>query len=367
MSSITRVAARTVRLNNTTLATAYGSGKNTREHLFLAVYNETGLAGIAEGSPLPHFSGEQASEMKVVVEQVLAPAIIGLDAFNLEAIQQALDRALARNESSKSALINAVHDLQGKLLNAPVTQILGGRLRERVPVAGAVGIEDHATIIARAHTLFERGITTFKFKVGSDVRRDLGAIAAVRAEFGDAVELRADANGGYSLADARRFLRGVERFDPQYVEQPLPAQDLRGLALLRQASLVPIAVDESLFGLRDAIEIIKHDAADVFVIKLIKLGGLFNARKVVALAEAAGITCVCVSPYETDLGGSANVHLAASSSAFRYAAELGTGVSQVALPGAARLGFEAGHVPVPASPGLGIDLPAGFFEEARPA
>lgn len=362
MSRIARVRARCVPLENVTLATSYGSGSTVRHHLFVAVETDDGARGVAEGSPLPHFSGERGQDMLRVVETAFAPALTGLDAFNLEAVHQALDRALAHNSASKAALVNAVFDLQGRLLGKPVTTLLGGRLRERVAVAGAVGIEETDRLLARARALFEAGVRTLKFKVGGDLRRDIEAIAAVRHEFGREVEIRADANGGYRLPEARRFLEGVRRLDLQYLEQPLPARDLPGLAALRRSALVPIAVDESLFSLADALQIVRQEAADVLVVKLIKLGGLHNARKVAALAEAAGLACVTVSPYETDLGGSANLHLSASSRAFTYAAELGTGATQVALADADRLNIEGGFAEVPASAGLGVGLPQGFFD-----
>lgn len=364
MSLIRTVHTRVVTLDNPSLATSYGPGLTRRDHLFVAIESEEGTTGVAEGSPLPHFSGEYASEMKRLVDEILAPALIGHNVFNLEVIGQALNNAIARHSASKSALVNAIYDLQGNLLDAPVSRLLGGSLTQRIPLAGAIGIEDEATVVARARQLFGDGVRTFKFKVGADVRRDLAALAAVRAEFGNAVELRADANGGYTLAEARRFLAGAEKIALQYFEQPLPGHDLTGLARLRASTLVPIAVDESLYGLQDAIQIIKQEAADVFIIKLIKLGGLYGARKVAAIAEAAGVACVCVSPYETDLGGSANVHLAASSSAFPYAAELGTGVSQVRLEGMTGLSTTDGFVAVPVRAGLGIDLPDGFFTNA---
>lgn len=364
MTQIRAVHARVVSLDNTTLATSYGRGRTRREHLFVAVESADGVTGTAEGSPLPHFSGERAQEMKQVVDAVLGPALIGLDLFNLEAIERTLAAAIAHHQASKSALVNATYDLQGKLLSAPAARLLGGQLRDTVPLAGAIGIEDEAVVLERARKLFAGGIRTFKFKIGGDVRRDLAALSAVREEFGHEVELRADANGGYTLAEARRFLSGAGHLSLQYLEQPLPGHDLSGLARLRASTLVPIAVDESLFGLNDAIEIVKHEAADVFVIKLIKLGGLYNARKVASVAEAAGITCVCVSPYETDLGGSANVHLAASSGAFRYAAELGTGVTEVRVAGMNRLTASGGSVEVPSAAGLGVSLPEGFFAAA---
>ena len=361
---IRSVRVRKVLLDNITLRTSYGANATQREHVFVAVQAEDGTEGVGEGSPLPHFSGERAQEMQNVIRDVFAPTLIGCDPFELERAVLALDRALPHHHASKAALVSALVDLQGKLVERPAHQLLGGKLADRIPVAGAVGIEEPGQVVANIKTLLSRGVRTFKLKVGAEVERDVRVINTLRDEFGMDIELRADANAGFTQANALRFLQGVEGSRLQYLEQPLPPRDLHGLAQLRSRSTVPIAVDESLFGVKDALNIVRSDAADVFIIKLIKLGGLHNARKVIAIAEAAGITCVAVSPYETALGVSANIHLAASSAAFRFAAELGVGVSEVELAGASKLSYENGVVPVPSAPGLGIRLPADFFESA---
>lgn len=361
---IRSVRVRKILLNNTTLQTSYGANATQREHVFVSLQTEDGTEGFGEGSPLPHFSGERALEMHSVIRDVFAPVLVGRDPFELERAVLALDRALPHHHASKAALVSALIDLQGKLIEHPAHHLLGGRLADCVPVAGAVGIEEPGQVVAKVRDLFDRGVRTFKLKVGAEVERDVRVINTLRSEFGMDIELRADANAGFTQADALRFLQGVTDSGLQYLEQPLPPHDLHGLARLRSRSTVPIAVDESLFGVKDALNIVRNDAADVFIIKLIKLGGLHNARKVVAVAEAAGIACVAVSPYETALGVSANIHLAVSSAAFRFAAELGVGVSEVELSGASKLGYDNGAVLLPAAPGLGIQLPASFFESA---
>lgn len=348
-------------LQNQTLNTSYGSGLTERMHLFVQVETESGAIGTAEGSPLPHFNGEYAENMERVVSNRLAPALVGQDAGNTELLQQRLNAALAGNPSSKAALMNAVLDAQTKDLGVPAAQLLGGVLRRRFPIAGAAGIGEVEDVLERTRRLYEAGFRTIKLKVGTAVDRDVERVAAVRTEFGTALEIRADANGGYGRADARRFLERTRQYDLQYLEQPLPAADLSGLAGLRQVSATAIAVDESLYGLGDAIEVVRSEAADVFVIKLIKLGGLFNARKVVSVAEGAGVSCVVVSPYETDLGSAANVHLAASSDAFSFAIELGVGVTAVKMQGMDKLDSDHGSVSLPSGSGFGISAPDWLF------
>ncbi|SJM32261.1 mandelate racemase/muconate lactonizing enzyme family protein [Mesorhizobium delmotii] len=268
--------------------------------------------------------------MVSLIRDVLAPTLIGLSAFDVERAGHALDKALPHHSPSKASLINAMYDLQGKLLGQPANTFLGGCFHNQIPVA--VGIDDENDVINRVKSLWDQGIRTIKFKVGGEVDRDIRLIKRLRDSFPDTLEIRPDANAGFTFSEAFRFLKAVGDCRLQYFEQPLPPGDLRGLARLRELG-TPIAVDESLFGLNYALGLARADAADVFIIKLIKLGGLHQASKVVAIAEAAGIACVVVSPYETSLGVAANLHLAASSRAFPYAAELGTGVSTAHLPG----------------------------------
>lgn len=150
-------------------------------------------------------------------------------------------------------------------------------------------------------------------------------------------------------------------------DAPLRPGDLRGLARLRSAITTPIAIDESLFSVADALEAVRHDAADVSVVKLITLGGLRAARTVTTIAEVAGLRCVAVSPYETVLGVAANLHLSASSVTFPYAAEIGTVVSAVVLSGATGLQARDGLVDVLKGPGVGVNVAAEVFDEAPAA
>lgn len=362
---IASIAVAIVELANETLKTSYGSNVAARRHIFVAVSDDDGVTGYGEGSPLPHFSGERAQEMKAVITDIFGPALMGLDPFEAERAQLALDQALPHHHASKAALMNALFDLQGKRVGLPATALLGGAVRTRLPVGGAVGIEDRDVVAARVRVLWDQGIRTVKFKVGADVARDIDVIRMLRGEFPSDLEIRADANAGFPFPEAQQFLRAVADCRLQYLEQPLKPHDRKGLARLREFG-TRIAADESLFGLEDAFELAAERAVDVFIIKLIKLGGLHQARKVVGLAEAAGIACVAVSPYETALGVAANLHLASTSTAFPFASELGVGVSSVVLEGSEAVVVEDGYALLPEKPGLGIAIPSALFDAAPP-
>lgn len=358
--TVRAVRTAVVELDNLTLQNAYGSKARRRRHLFVAVEAEDGTTGYGEGSPLPHFSGERADAMKAVVDEVFGPALMGADPFAFEAAQQRLDRALPKHQASKAAVVTALYDLAGKLAGRPVHALLGGPVRERLAIGSGVGIEDDATVLAKAEALWAEGVRAFKVKIGADIVRDARILRRLREALPPEAELRADANAGLSFADAARFLRMVEDVRLQYVEQPVAPNDLRSLARLRDLG-TPVAVDESLYGLADALAIVKAEAADVFIVKLIKVGGLTQAKKVAAVAEAAGIRCVAVSPYETALGVAANLHLAAACPAFVWPTEMGVGARAVTMEGMRAPPIRDAVAAVPEGPGVGVTPPAALF------
>lgn len=359
---IDRVITRTLTLHNPTLATSYGGGKSEREHVFVKIIAQGGDFGIGEGSPLPHFTGEHAATIAWAIENVLAPALIGANAADMAGIQSRLEKALPENGTAKTALVTAVYDLVGKVLGLPVCQLLGGRLRERVPVAWGVGIMPPDQTAAEARRLVGRGCSTIKLKVGVDPERDIAAVAETRRAIGPGIPIRVDANQGYAPKAALRAVRGFRDYNVQYLEQPVAKGDLASLSWLRRQSDVPIAVDESLYGPHEAMEIIRHEAADVFVIKLIKAHGLSRAQQVLTIAEAAGIPCTLVSPYETTVGVAANVHLAAAATNVPFACEVGVEPDLRDDP-ATGLQSDHGAVLVPPAPGLGVQLKRDFFAD----
>jgi L-Ala-D/L-Glu epimerase len=358
--SIVRVDARVLSLHNPTLATSYGAGKVERQHVFVRVTAQSGAWGIGEGSPLPHFTGEHAPTISWAIENVLGPALLGASVMDMAGIQARLERAMPHNGTAKNALVTAAYDLAGKMTGQPVCNLLGGRLRERIPTAWGVGILPPEQTAEEARRLVTKGCATVKLKVGVDPERDIAAVALTRQAIGPNIPIRCDANQGYHPKDALRALRGFRDYNIQYLEQPVAAWDLESLAWLRRQSDVRIAADESLYGPFEAMHLIRHEAVDVFVIKLIKVQGLFRARQVLAIAEAAGIQCNLVSPYETSIGAAANVHLAAAAPNVPFACEIGVDADLRDDPGTGLLS-DGGDMLVPTGPGLGVDLRRDLF------
>ena len=234
-STVVGVDARILTLHNPTLATSYGAGKVERQHVFVRVTAAGGEWGIGEGSPLPHFTGEYADTIRWAIDNVLGPALIGASALDFAGVQVRLEKAMPRNGTAKHALVTAVYDLAGKLTGQPICNLLGGRLRDRVPTAWGIGIGTPEQTADEALRLVGKGCATVKLKVGADPDRDIAAVAAVRRAVGPSIPIRCDANTGYHPKDALRVLRGIRDYNVQYLEQPVAAWDLDSAGLAAPA------------------------------------------------------------------------------------------------------------------------------------
>jgi L-alanine-DL-glutamate epimerase-like enolase superfamily enzyme len=336
------------------LTTSYGEAPAVRPHVIVEVATAGGLRGLGEASPLPEFTGETADSVLFVLNQTYLTLLAGRDPVPIGAIMADLDRTLPGNPSAKAAVDMALHDLVGRLLGVPVATLLGGARRPSVRLARAIGIGTVADTVAAAQRHAAAGFGTIKIKVGQDPDADVARVRAVRAAVGPDVRIRIDGNQGYDAATAVAVLRKLEACDLEYIEQPVPAWDHPGMAFVRRATGARVLADEALHSPHDALALIRAEAADLFAIKFVKTGGLTRAREIAAIAEAAGIACVVISPFETQIGAAAGLHMALALPASRHAHELTVFATQ---PELARTGIRLERdtlIPAPL-PGLGVE------------
>lgn len=340
---------------------SHGADARQRDHVLVRISDADGAAGFGEASPLTFFTGETAESVRHAIGAYFAPLTIERDATQIAALHRAWDRAYPGHSAAKCALDLALHDLAARRADRPVADLLGGIANDWLPLYKAIGFGSAEYVVTEAEGLWEIGIRRFKLKIGEGTRHDLAKLNALRERFGFEAEIVLDGNGGYAPQEAVRMLRQAESFGATYIEQPVPGDDLEGLAFVRAHGGVPVMADESLHTLRDAHRLICMGAADLFGIKLIKTGGLWPARQISALAEACGVACVVISPFDTQLGIAAAAHLAATFPGPLHAQGLGTFL--VASGEAERqLRVEDGQLAVPAAAGFGITPDAALFE-----
>jgi L-alanine-DL-glutamate epimerase-like enolase superfamily enzyme len=251
----------------------------------------------------------------------------------------------------------ALLDIKGKALGVPVAELLGGMCRTSVPVIGYLFIDEPEANARKAADYVEAGHSELKLKVGRDLTQDYDTLAAIRDRVGYDVKIRIDANMNWSVPAAIKWIKALEQFDLQFTEQPVPDFDLEGMATVRRAVSSPIAADEACTSVRSALELIKAEACDVFVVYPSEAGGLTRALQIGALAAAAGKWCAIGSWAELGVATVANVHLAAASSNFPFANDTHYPLQRADVL-AEPLEIADGKIGIPREPGLGITLDA---------
>ena len=292
----------------------------TQPYVIIKLYTDLDVVGYGEACPCYEFTGETIGTVMSILKDRIFPSIRGEDAFNIEAITGKMDEATVGNASAKGAVDMAVYDVMGKVLNQPVYNLLGGCVRYKALYIGGASITTIEETVETCVKDVSKGIRELKIKVGEDPTKDAEKIRRVREAVGPEVQIRVDANQGWRTPHrAIKAIKLMERCELQLVEQPILAWNLRGLSRIRRMVDVPIMLDESVHTSKDAVKAIEAEACDVINIKLMKSGGIYEALKINAVAEASGIECFMGGMGETSIGQAAALHVLASRSNVRYA------------------------------------------------
>lgn len=322
--------------------------------LLVAVTDDEGHTGWGEAPQVWQVTGASIAGSDACVRQLLAPLVTGRDPDDLVGTCQAVHRAVAGNEAARAAVDTALHDLAAQRLGVPLVRLLGGNHRE-VPtdVTLSAGSADALAEAARARRA--DGFTVLKVKVGTDAAGDLARVRAVRAAAGPDAVIRLDANQGWTPREAVRVIRGIEDAgcDVELVEQPVPGRDLDGLAWVSDRVDTPVLADESVFDLRDLVEVIRRRAADLVNVKLAKCGGLSTARTLLELARAQQLGTLVGSMMETPVGIAAAASLAAAYGSTAVPdLDAAWWLAHSPVQGGPR--YENATIVLPGTPGLGI-------------
>jgi len=333
------------------LATAHGR-VTVREGVVLSLVDADGHTGLGEAAPLPGFGLEGLARARAVLEAA-ARRLAGCEHADLDAALDAAGRATADAPAARAALDTALHDLAarraGRSVAAALAAGLGRAPRERVAVAALVRAADPARAAAEAQRAVRAGHRALKLKLPG-AADDRERVAAVRAVCPPEVELRLDANGAWSEAQACAHLAALARFAPAFVEQPVAAGDPAVLARVRAASPVPVAADEALALPDGARRVLEAGAADLLVLKPAIVGGLRAALRIAAHAREAGVPVVVGGFLDAAVGTVAALALAAALPDARPA-----GLDRVLARDLAPLPApEDGARALPRGPGLGV-------------
>jgi muconate cycloisomerase len=299
-------------------ATVGGRGAHTESpFLIVEVRTDEGITGLGEVSCTPLWSGEDQVTAAHFVRTVLAPLLVGEDPRDRTRLATLMARTLANNPFTRAGIEIALWDIAGKAAGVPVHQLLGGSVRDSVRTKYSVSGLEPSKAAALAAWAVEQGFTAMKVKVGIDLANDVERVRGVREAIGPDVLLGVDANGGWSPSEAVQALPRLEDLGVAFVEQPVPAGDARWLARVRQAAHVPVVADESVSTAHDALDLVAHDAADVFSVYVGMGGGIAEAAAVATVAQAGKLACTVGSNLELGIAQAAMIHLAMAHPAIR--------------------------------------------------
>lgn len=316
-------------------------GYAAHENVIVTITDGDGIVGLGEAAPNRYY-GESVATVTAALEQ-FAPLLAKADVWSLEAIDASLTRVLRGNNSAKSAISAALHDIAGKKVGLPVHKLWGLDASDSGQSSYTIGIADNDGLRERIADAAQYPI--LKVKLGTD--RDMEIVRIVRDAAPDK-KLRVDANAAWTASHAVRMIDFLADNDVEFVEQPVAQHDIDGFRFVRARSKLPIIADESCLVATDIPRL--AGAVDGINLKLAKCGSLREAIRIIHTARAFGMTVMAGCMIESSLGISAVAQLAPllDHADFDGAALLAEDLFRGA-------NINGGRISLPSGPGLGVE------------
>jgi muconate cycloisomerase len=324
------------------------------------IHCSDGTVGVGEGTTIGGLSyGEESPEgIKLAIDTYFAPLLEGADASRPALAMRRVAAEIVGNHFAKCAVETALLDALGKRVGLPLSEFLGGRQRDRLPVLWTLASGDTARDIAEAEEMIaKRRHNSFKLKIGKrSLAQDVDHVGAIKKALGSRASVRVDLNMAWDEAVAGRGIHMLADVGCDLVEQPIDRHNRAGMARLRAQSTIPIMADEALRGPEDAYDFAVRAAADVFSVKIAQSGGLFAAKRVQAIADAAGVALYGGTMLEAGIGTIASAHVFATFSKLPFGTELFGPLLLTEEILSEPLTYRDFELVVPNTPGLGIEL-----------
>ena len=325
-------------------------------NILVRIAADGGEVGWGEAASAPTMTGDTLGGLLAAVRDHLAPRLVGQDAWHRPVLMARLRAALMGNTGAHSAVEMALLDLAARHSGVPLAQLIGGAVRQAVAPMWLLGNDTAEADAAEAAAKVREGFAFLKLKVATKpLDGDIAATHAVRAAVGPDVALCADANCGFDLDAARRYVEATRDAALMFLEQPLAAHDLDGLAQLTRHTPVPIGADEGIHSLQDIEAHAKAGAGGVSL-KLIKLGGFTAAVEAARRCDTLGLKInVAAKVAESGIASAAAIHLACALPRIAWGVSL-THIYLAEDLVRRPLQQRQGTIALPDGPGLGVEV-----------
>ena len=353
-------------------------------YVILKLTTDEGIIGLGEapailswGGEYGRYFGEDPEIVTYLVNERLSSFLIGADPFDIKCLLNEMDVAVRGFPYTKAMIEIAMLDIMGRKLNVPVYQLLGGAMRDKIPICHSVGIAPPDDAARLAADVVSDGIGWLQVKVPGEPDVDLAIVKAIRNEVGDDISIFPDINRGYRNIKSAINVINAMHGEANICAVEQPTEGIDAMAAITRAVEVPVIVDEGCWSPQDANEVVRRGSADVISIYFTKASGLYRSMQIGAVAQAAGLPVNVNGSLEGGVGNAANLHLSAA-------------LEGVVLPGVitintlegreqTRVGgvfykddvitepfeYADGTLKVPSGPGLGVELDPEKIERYR--
>ncbi len=286
-----------------------------REGFVIEIRDRHNRIGLGESAPLASFGMESLDKTEEILKE-FSKSLVNAEIHHLHDIENLLrecDRTPAAKHGIELGLLNLLSQTQNISISQLLANFFSGKIRDRVPVNAVIGAISTESAATKSKEYINQGYRCLKIKVGTqDFDSDLRRVEAVRSQVGNEIQIRIDANQSWSVQEAIANLKKLEFLQIEYVEQPVIASDLSGLAEVRRSQSILVAADESVNNLVQLQQVINAQAADIIILKPMALGGIITANRAAAIAFKAGLDVVVTTTIDGAIARQAAFDLAAA-------------------------------------------------------